>query len=142
MKSYERFISREEIEKIHEYSLKILSEIGMRFEHEGALEVFRKHGARVEGQTVFIDEKMVTEALRHAQRSFTVKSCKGDLEIGSGKQYNGAIGGNVYCHYPDGVIRKMSNEDTLNQFKLEDTRAISLILGPSIISRIIPKDLP
>lgn len=124
MKSYERFISREEIEKIHEYSLKILSEIGMRFEHEGALEVFRKHGARVEGQTVFIDEKMVTEALRHAQRSFTVKSCKGDLEIGSGKQYNGAIGGNVYCHYPDGAIRKMSNEDTLNQFKLEDTSDI------------------
>lgn len=29
----------------------------MRFEHEKALEVFRRHGARVEGQTVFIDEK-------------------------------------------------------------------------------------
>ena len=64
---------------------------------------------------------ILTETLKYAQRSFTVKSCKGDLEIGSGKQYNGAIGGNVYCHYPDGVIRKMNNEDTLNQFKLEDT---------------------
>ncbi|MEG0379537.1 MAG: trimethylamine methyltransferase family protein, partial [Eubacterium sp.] len=121
MKNYERFVSQEEIEKIHNYSLRILSEVGMNFEHEEALEVFRKHGARVEGQTVFIDEKMINDVLKLARPSFTVKSCKGDLEIGSGKQYNGAIGGNVYCHHPDGKIRKMNNEETLNQFKLEDT---------------------
>ena len=59
MKAYEKYISKESVEKVHENTLKILSEIGINFENTRALEVFKKHGARVEGDTVFIDEKML-----------------------------------------------------------------------------------
>lgn len=41
MKNYENYISKSEIEKIHEYTLRILSEIGIKFEHEGALTLFK-----------------------------------------------------------------------------------------------------
>ena len=42
MKPYERFISKEDIQTIHEESIKILSEIGVKFEHETAIELFKK----------------------------------------------------------------------------------------------------
>lgn len=46
MKAYEQYISKASVEKIHENTLRILSEIGVNFENERALDVFRKHGAR------------------------------------------------------------------------------------------------
>lgn len=44
----------------------------MVFHHEKALELFKKHGARVEGRTVHIPEKMVRAALDTAPSGFTI----------------------------------------------------------------------
>ncbi|MDO5431454.1 trimethylamine methyltransferase family protein [Eubacterium sp.] len=127
MKNYENYISKSEIEKIHEYTLRILSEIGIKFEHEGALSLFKKHGARVENETVFIPESLLNEVLKYAKKQFTIKSCKGNLEIGSGQQYGVPILGNVYRHHNHGGIKKMTNQDVIDQFKLSDTSDITKV---------------
>ncbi|MGL4547517.1 trimethylamine methyltransferase family protein [Eubacterium aggregans] len=57
------FISKADIQKIHETSLKILADVGVNFENEEVLEIFKQHGARVDATTVFMDEKMVMAAL-------------------------------------------------------------------------------
>ena len=49
MKKYEQFIAKEDIELIHENTIRILENVGVKFEHGEALEIFRKHGIRVEG---------------------------------------------------------------------------------------------
>ena len=63
MKAYEKYISKEDIEKIHAHTLTILKKVGVKFEHEEALSVFKEHGARIEGDQVYIEEKMLEEAL-------------------------------------------------------------------------------
>ncbi|ALU12908.1 MAG: Glycine betaine methyltransferase [Eubacterium sp.] len=124
MKKYEQYVSKEDVLKIHAYSVRILEEVGVRFEHEKALEVFKKHGARVEGETVFIPEKMIDEVLKYAKKEFTIRSCKGDITIGAGEQHSIGIYGNIYRHHHNGRIEKMTNQDVLDQFKIADTSKI------------------
>jgi trimethylamine:corrinoid methyltransferase-like protein len=45
-------VDKEKRSQIHDASLKILAETGVVFHHEEALSVFKKHGAKVEGQVV------------------------------------------------------------------------------------------
>jgi len=65
MKPELNFLSHEDIETIHECSLKILKEIGMKFPAEEALDVFNKAGAKViDNNTVLIDEALINDALK------------------------------------------------------------------------------
>jgi len=64
-------ISNDRFEEIHHASLKILGETGVQFHSEQALEMFRKNGAKVDGKTVFITEKMVADALASCPEKFT-----------------------------------------------------------------------
>ena len=59
MKNYERIISKNDIENIHELSLKILGAVGVQFEHPKALEILKANGCRVDGQNVFFDRFMI-----------------------------------------------------------------------------------
>lgn len=63
-------ISPEDFQRIHEASLKILSETGVIFHHQEALDTFKKHGAKVEGEIVYITPKMVEEALEKCPQKF------------------------------------------------------------------------
>ncbi len=65
MKPELNFLSHEDIETIHECSLKILSEIGMKFPAKEALDVFNKAGAKIiDKDTVLINEALINEALK------------------------------------------------------------------------------
>jgi trimethylamine--corrinoid protein Co-methyltransferase len=60
-----QFLSKDEIQSIHESSLKILSTIGMRFPAKEALEIFETAGARIVGKDVVqIDAQLVEKALK------------------------------------------------------------------------------
>ncbi len=65
MKPQVQFLSTEEIQSIHESSLNILSQTGMRFPAKEALEIFENAGARiVDKDVVKIDATLVAEALK------------------------------------------------------------------------------
>lgn len=96
MKSYEKFVNSEDIGKIHAESMRILAEVGVKFEHPGVLEVFKKHGVRVEGEIVFLEEKMVTDALKQIPEEFTIQSSKGDRTFGHGSLHKMPAAGNIY----------------------------------------------
>jgi trimethylamine--corrinoid protein Co-methyltransferase len=65
MKPELNFLSHDDITSIHECSLKILKEVGMRFPAKEALEVFNKAGAKIINKdTVLIDETLVNNALK------------------------------------------------------------------------------
>lgn len=64
-------ISNSRFEEIHQASIKVLSETGIQFHSEDALEMFRKSGAKVDGKTVFITGQMVSDALATCPSSFT-----------------------------------------------------------------------
>ncbi len=64
-------ISRDRFEEIHQASLKVLSETGIQFHCNEAIEMFKKNGAKVDGETVFITGDMVADALATCPKSFT-----------------------------------------------------------------------
>jgi trimethylamine---corrinoid protein Co-methyltransferase len=74
MKLTAQVLSPDEQERVHAESLRILSEVGVKYLGERALPVLKKNGARVdEGSRVArIPAEMVTEALRRAPRSFVL----------------------------------------------------------------------
>lgn len=63
-------LTQNDIEKIHETSMKILEEVGVVFSYEPAREMLKKHGAREEGHTMFFPRSLVEEKLKTVPSSF------------------------------------------------------------------------
>lgn len=64
MKPELKFVSDEDIKLIHEKSLEMLEDMGMKFEGEEAREYFKKAGATVEGEIVKIPRSIIENALK------------------------------------------------------------------------------
>lgn len=120
MKKYEQFIAKEDIELIHENTIRILENVGVKFEHEEALEIFRKHGMRVEGDVVYMGEKDVRAALSTVPETFTLYSGRGTVEVGGGSMVKLPVGCPAFIE-DRGNIRKILNKDIIDLFKLIDT---------------------
>ncbi|SCM78326.1 Trimethylamine methyltransferase MttB [uncultured Sporomusa sp.] len=65
-------VRTEDIEKIHQISLKIMEEVGVIFSYAPAREILAKGGAKVEGETVYFPKGMVERELKHVPSSFTL----------------------------------------------------------------------
>ncbi|MEG0378963.1 MAG: trimethylamine methyltransferase family protein, partial [Eubacterium sp.] len=126
MRSYEKYISKESIEKVHEQSLHILKNIGVQVEHDKACALLKKNGAVVDGYLVKIDEKMVEDALKLARPTFDLHSTKLEvpIKVGGGSSLVGPASSNIYIN-EDGHIRKMTDDDVIRQFKLSDTSPVT-----------------
>ncbi|MBS6339340.1 MAG: trimethylamine methyltransferase family protein, partial [Eubacterium limosum] len=120
MKKYEQFIAKEDIELIHENTIRILENVGVKFEHGEALEIFRKHGIRVEGDVVYMGEKDVRTALSTVPETFTLYSGRGTVEVGDGSMVKLPVGCPAFIE-DHGNIRKILNKDIIDLFKLIDT---------------------
>lgn len=126
MKSYEKYISKDNIEKIHEKTLYILENIGILVEHEKAREMLKKHGANVDGNIVKLNRNIVEDALKLAKRTFEIYSWGSETPtiVGNGSRLYAPISGNIYM-LDDLKIRRATNDDTIGLFKLSDTSPIT-----------------
>jgi len=72
-------LSRKDVEEVHGTSLMILSEVGFRMESAAVLRMLQSAGARVDEKrlTVYLDEHMVSEALRTRPRKVRLCSRAG-----------------------------------------------------------------
>lgn len=84
-------LSDENIETIHNASLRILSDTGMDFLHPEALDLLRSAGMAVDGERVRFDPDFVTETVASAPSQFTMHA--------RNPEHNVTIGGNhvVFC---------------------------------------------
>jgi trimethylamine---corrinoid protein Co-methyltransferase len=53
----------DEVQHLHDATLRLLSEVGVVFHSEAALDLLRSHGARVTGRTAFLPPRLVERAL-------------------------------------------------------------------------------
>ena len=65
-------LDRASLDTIHDYSLEVLQDIGIRFPSEKALDLFKTHGFRMDGSMVHFEEKQIQKALETAPGAFTV----------------------------------------------------------------------
>lgn len=79
-------LSQNDIERIHKTSMQVLAEVGVLFPNEEALTTFKRHGAKVDGQKVFLTEDQVMEAIVQAPAQFTIhaRNSERDVIIGNG----------------------------------------------------------
>ncbi|MCC0080792.1 MAG: trimethylamine methyltransferase family protein [Rhodobacter sp.] len=79
-------IGPEGVAAIHRGAMRILSEIGIVFLNDEALDLFRQAGCRVQDQTVRMDEDFVMEMVRRAPASFTItpRNPERQVTIGDG----------------------------------------------------------
>ncbi len=71
---------------IHNSAMEILGSAGIRFKEDEAVEIFKNHGVKTDGYTVFLSEKDITKALETAPETFTVTARNPKNNVAIGKE--------------------------------------------------------
>ncbi|MFC5993573.1 trimethylamine methyltransferase family protein [Pseudonocardia hispaniensis] len=95
---------------------RILTEIGVEFVSERALDLFRKAGQDVDGQTVRLDPDFVLEQVAKAPREFDVQARNqaNDVHIGGDHMAFGAVYGPPFVR--QGEVRRDATLDDFRNF--------------------------
>jgi trimethylamine--corrinoid protein Co-methyltransferase len=113
-------LSKRGIAAIHDASMEVLANTGFRFTSETALQIFRSHGFRVDGQRVYFTERQIRRALTSIPKSFTIlaRNPKYNILIKRGVSSFGLGRGAVNMIRSDGSIRRGTLEDVITASKL------------------------
>jgi trimethylamine--corrinoid protein Co-methyltransferase len=84
---FQEILSREDVERIHQTSMRVLGNVGVEFPSEEALSVFRRHGVKTNGSRVYITEDQLWKALKTAPAQFTLhaRNPERSVTIGDGE---------------------------------------------------------
>jgi len=113
-------VSADELETIHDASLKVLEEIGMDFLLPDARERMQAAGAEVSGERVRIPRQMVAAALSTAPSRFTLhaRNPENNLEMGGNVLHFGSVSSAPNCSDLDGGRRPGTHADYRRFLKL------------------------
>lgn len=125
---------------LHNACMKILAKVGVVFQDAEALEIFKKHGFKVDGEKVFFTEDKVLKALETVPSEFTIQARNPEKSV--------SIGGDHFAFGPgwdaslvidaNGKRRNASLQDHDNFCKLVQTSPyLDLVAG----SMAIPVEL-
>ncbi len=119
---------------------RLMTEIGVEFMDDRALELFRKAGQRVEDNTVFLDPDFVLEQVAKAPREFDVQARNPDhsIHIGGDSMAFGAVYGPPFVRQGE-VRRDATMDDFTNFTKLAQTFPVLDSAGGIICE---PNDTP
>lgn len=98
---YLKFLEEDEIEKIHEASIRILSETGMIVENDELQKILQEKGAEVDRETnmVKFSSELLTEAIKTVPSSFTFYQRDGNcLEVGGKGLIPHTVGGPAFTY--------------------------------------------
>ncbi len=140
MQWYE-FLTKPQVDKVHEASMRILEKVGIDFRYAPALEVLKKGGAKVDGERVFFSARLVEEQIRKAPAEFSLYARNSDLDV--------VIGGTHLVFVPgygapfvtdlDKGRREGSLKDFENLIRLTDASPYQDICSSMVIE---PHDVP
>lgn len=131
-------ISKKECDLIHEQSLKLLQTMGITIFSKEALEVFKKAGARVQENQVFIDADLVEESLKMVPHAFPIYSNTKRVVVGKGKLCSLPPYGGTYVSRNEHIALGTRN-DYLNFTKLNQLNEYISMACPYTLE---PFDIP
>ena len=119
---------------------RLVSEIGVEFMSDRALDLFRKAGQKVEDNTVFFDPEFILEQVAKAPREFDVaaRNPANSVHIGGDSMAFGAVYGPPFVRQGD-VRRDATMEDFRNFTKLAQSFSVLDSAGGVICE---PNDTP
>ncbi|MBN1838330.1 MAG: trimethylamine methyltransferase family protein, partial [Spirochaetales bacterium] len=135
-------LSRRGIAAIHDASREVLANTGFRFVSENALQLFKVHGFRVEGQRVYFTERQIRRALASVPKSFTIlaRNPKHNILIKRGVSSFGLGRGAVNVIRSDGSIRRGTLEDVVASSKLCQMMDVLEHWGPLVYPTDVEPD--
>ena len=134
-------LGKNTLDTIHSHSLELLRDTGIRFPSEKALEIFKKHGFRREGETVYFKERDINTTLETVLEAFTItaRNPLKNIQIG-GSNYVMAPGyGPPFIIETSGEKRDATMADVETFCKLVQTSK-HLDFNSSIV--VQPNDVP
>ncbi len=129
------------LDQIHNSSLELLRETGVRFPNKEALEIFKHHGFTIEGEMVFFSQKDIEKALETVPKTFELHARNRDNNFVIGDDtYRMAPGyGPPFIIENSGEMRPAMLDDTKKFCKLVQTSK-ALDFNSSIVAQ--PNDVP
>lgn len=111
-----RFIDESRIKEAYAQVVEILETVGVRFDNEGARELFRTHGAQIEGDKVFISRRLLEEALNTTpKQDYTIPAAK---RAAASTPFGTAP---FILDDKTGVPRRCNMEDAIRFYKVNET---------------------
>lgn len=135
MKTQCRFLSEDEQLKVHERSIKILEEVGVKFLSEKALKVLETNGARVDYREKLarIPGEMVDQALRTAPKSFVLGARNPEFDAAYPSAHTGYVfdGGGVFTYdYAKKERRYATLKDCEQAFRVFEEMSLGSYVWP------------
>lgn len=125
-----RFIEEKDYERIHQASLKILAETGVVFQHDDAVAIFKKHGAKVDGNRIYITKEMVDTALATLPRTYRFESRNPKQAVMVGEDFCvQPNAGAVYIQDLDQGRRLATIDDYGNMMRLAQASDVINLVG-------------
>ncbi len=135
-------LTQPDLETIHSATLRVLREVGVEFQHQGALETYlQSPGASVDGSRVRLAPEIVEQAISHSPGEFILhaRNPAYDLALGQGRvYYTSAFGATFVCDSERERYRKATLDDLAQYILLADKlENVHYVLTP-----FIPQDVP
>lgn len=136
-----QILSNQELESLHQATVRILTEAGVKFESEKALDIFRQKGFTVDRDKVLISETQLSDALTSTIDNFTLhaRNAEKSIKISRFSTVFVPTGGAPNISDEKGKLRPASIKDFETCCKLVQTSDI-LDLGGYLM--IQPRDIP
>jgi trimethylamine--corrinoid protein Co-methyltransferase len=134
-------LTQEQMTKIHDASMNILCDVGVAFNEEESLEIFKKNGCKVDGKTVFFSENEVRGALESAPQRFTLAARNPAKSVQLGDDDFAFVPGYgaPFIISSDGQKRNATMQDYDNFCKLVQT---SKYIDMNGFMMVEPSDIP
>ncbi|MFW5991928.1 MAG: trimethylamine methyltransferase family protein, partial [Halanaerobiaceae bacterium] len=131
--------SEDEIKILHEKTVEIMANTGVRIDDEKSLQIFSDNGCKIEGNKVYIEKEMVDEVLKQSPSSFVFKArnSQNNVKVGGGKPVLGP-GLGIPFIIEDGEQRYSTFKDYKKLTKLIQSSDYFDVVGGDMVS---PTDL-
>lgn len=133
-------LTDEQIQLVHENTMRILEEIGVEFSYDPAVDVFKKHGQKVEGHRVYFQRAFVEEMVKKAPKEFVLhaRNPENNLVCGGENTIFMPGYGAPFIHDVHGKRRNASLEDYDNFVKLAGASKNMHMTGGNVVE---PQDV-
>jgi trimethylamine---corrinoid protein Co-methyltransferase len=117
-----KFLSNEDVQAMHEATLKIMQEVGVIWTHKPSLDILLDAGCTMNGNRVCFPPELVMDSIAKANKRPCIRGRNGQVnELGGGNLYFHNLGGarDVF-DARTGTRHAATNEDAINAVRLLD----------------------
>jgi trimethylamine---corrinoid protein Co-methyltransferase len=139
-----KFLSEENRERIHKESLRILTEVGVRFHSKVALKHLKLAGAKIDDHNLIarIDQNMVEQALKTAPKEFTLGARNSNNNYAMPSTYTAyTLDGTASfaLDFESGQRRYGTIKDIESGSRVFDCTELGMITWPPVVASDAPK---